>query len=223
MLFFIQMESDKRIIIVVSLTVLLLVVFSFQVGVVSADESGRTTTIIVPYTEYEWWLISWSNNDVVCRIYADHEGVPTTEEVFRDCGTKLGKLWQITPPCKISNEESTPTTDCKGLYLYLYSYQPQEKEVIVELPEPVVWVDLEGCTPTPPTNFCPKIPNLLLIGEEPLPNEDIVAIHGTYDGEPFVCPEQSCSLPLRATPLLGSVVEFWACLLYTSPSPRDRS
>jgi len=220
MLFFMQMELDKRIFVAVSLTVLLLAVFSFQVGVVSADESGRTMTIIVPYTEYEWWLISWSNNEVVCRIYADHEGLPTTEEVFRDCGNKLGKLWQITPPCKITNEESTPTTDCKGLYLHLASSQPQEKEVIVELPEPVVWVDLEGCTPTPPTNFCPEIPNLLLIGEEPLPNEEIVAIHGTYDGEPFVCPEQSCSLPLRATPLLGSVVEFWAESSYGDTSEK---
>ena len=128
MLFFIQMEWNKRIIVAVSLTMLLLVVLSFQVGVVSADESGRTTTIIVPYTEYEWWLISWSNNDVVCRIYTDHEGVPTSEEVFRDCGNKLGKLWQITPPCKITNEESTPATDCKGLYLHLASSQPQERK-----------------------------------------------------------------------------------------------
>ena len=39
----------------------------------------------------------------------------------------------------------------------------------------------------------PKVPTLLLSGEEPLPNEQIISIAGTINGEPFSCPGSTCS------------------------------
>lgn len=190
----------------------MLAAFMMQAGSARAQEEdpGRTTTIIVSYTEYKWWLISWDDNQVWCTVFADHEGVPNAEEVFRDCGDVIGNIWQTTPACSIDEDKNETTADCKGLYFQQVSSEQKEKEVVIDLPEPVVWVELEGCEPRPPTNFCQEIPNLLLIGEEPLPNEEIIAIHGTYAGAPFMCPGSSCAVPLRPSPILGDEIEFWA-------------
>jgi hypothetical protein len=51
---------------------------------------------------------------------------------------------------------------------------------------------------------------LILKGEEPLPNEQIISIEGIYDGTPFVCQGSECIIQLNATPLQGVMVEFWA-------------
>ena len=122
----------------------------------------RTTTIIVPYTEYEWWLISWEDNVIECRLLVDHEGVPTGEEVLAQCGWDLYLIWQNTPPCNVKGND---VSECPGMYLHLIATQAKKKEVVIELPVPQVWVNLEGCTPTPPDNLCQTIPTLVLSGE----------------------------------------------------------
>lgn len=94
--------------------------------------------------------------------------------------------------------------------MFLASSKPAEREVIIDLPEPEVFVYLEGCSPVPPDNFCANLPSLLLVGEEPLPNERITAIQGTFAGTPFYCEGERCSLPLKTTPVEGITVEFWA-------------
>ncbi|MBP1701474.1 MAG: hypothetical protein H6Q38_581 [Chloroflexi bacterium] len=175
----------------------------------------RTTTLIVPYTEYTWWLISWEDNNILCSLAVDHEGVPTAEEVQKQCGLALYEVWKNTPPCEIKTED---TTECPGLYLHLVATQSKKREVVIELPQPVVWVNLEGCTPTPPDNLCPIIPTLVLSGEEPLPDEQIIAIRGNYDGVPFSCQGDICKVPLHPSPLQGSVVEFWADSSYGDSS-----
>ena len=171
----------------------------------AAQETTRQTTIVVQYTEYEWWLIRWSNNQIVCQVFVDHEGLPTIEEVFNSCGEEIGEEWLNTLGCK---EEET--TACPGLYLHLASYQQKEKDIAVDLPPSVVWITLEGCSPIPPENLCRQMPSVLFIGEEPLPNESITAIDGTYDGYPFTCEGDRCSIPLSITPVEGITVEFWA-------------
>jgi hypothetical protein len=47
-----------------------------------------------------------------------------------------------------------------------------------------------------------------------------VAIQGTYDGETFYCPGDICRLQLRATPIQGVTVEFWADSSYGDSSER---
>jgi hypothetical protein len=51
---------------------------------------------------------------------------------------------------------------------------------------------------------------LLFTGEEPLPNEEITAIHARINGTTFSCEGSTCEILLRPTPLTGTTVEFWA-------------
>lgn len=179
----------------------------------AANGSTRQSKLLVPYTQYEWWLMDWDTNKILCQVFIDHEGLPTPAEVTESCGQTLSDLWVNTPPCKVGGE-------CKGVYLYLVSIQPAKKEVIIELPMPTVWVDLVGCTPIPPENRCPTIPSLILIGEEPLPNEQIISIEGVFDGTPFLCNGSECTLQLQPTPVQGILIEFWANSSYGDSTER---
>ena len=186
-----------------------------KAGQVSAQESTRKITIVEPYTEYEWWLLSWTDNASLCRILIDHDDLPTLDEVAVDCGPELAAQWQRTPPCKYDE-----TRFCKGVYVFHASTAPREREVVVMLPTPVAWVNLEGCAPAPPTNFCASLPSLVITAEEPLPDYQILSIQGTYDEEPFFCQGEICKLPLRTSPPLGSTIEFWANSSYGDSSPQ---
>lgn len=177
---------------------------------VAAQNPERQTNLIVSYTQYEWWLISWETNEILCTILVDHDGLPSQDEVAKYCGVDLAAQWQNTPPCTGLSSGDGDTSNCEGLYIFLVSVQPEERNVVIDLPEPAVWLTLQGCTPAPPGNFCPSLPSLLFTGEEPLPNEQITAINGAYNGLPFYCEASSCALPLSITPLGGVPVEFWA-------------
>ncbi len=171
----------------------------------AAANPVRQTKILVPYTQYEWWMIAWETNEILCQIFIDHEGLPTPEEAAQSCGQEYADIWVATKSC------NDPTgSSCNGVYVHLASTQPAQKEVIIELPSMEVWVDLEGCTPIPPENRCPTIPSLLITAIEPLPNERITSIQGLFDGVPFECQASECLLPLQPTPLQGLIVEFWA-------------
>ncbi len=174
------------------------------------DEPTRQTTIQVPITEYEWWLIRWNDNEILCRFTTDHEGLPTPSEVLKSCGIDNYQDWQNTAPCRQIIRGTAGPSACYGLYLYLYSAQPTQKEVIIDLPEATAWISLVNCSPIPPDNLCTTLPSLLILGEEPLPNEKITAVQGTFAGKPFYCEGDRCELPLQVTPTQGILVEFWA-------------
>jgi hypothetical protein len=207
------MHSARRVICALGLFVVLLGTLIGGQSVAHAQAPERKTTIIVPYTEYEWWLINWSDNTVRCRVLTSHDGLPTLDEVGAYCGQDLVDEWQSTELCNPAK-----IAKCTGVYLFLASTTPKEKEVVVELPPAVVLVSLEGCDPLPPANLCTALPTLVLTGEEPLPNQSILNIQGTYDGEPFYCDGSVCKIPLRITPVLGSTIEFWADSSYGDSS-----
>ena len=200
------METPRRAVAVFSVAALLFIALAGVWGIANAQGPSRQTVVITPYTEYMWWLIRWSTNEVQCSIAVDHEGPPTLSEVSTACGADLATEWWNTPPCKVNKDPS----NCFGVYVYLVSTTPKEREEVVQLPPPTVWLTLEGCSPTSPEELCPTLPILVLTGEEPLADQSIVAIQGTYDGEPFYCQASVCRLQLRATPLQGVTVEFWA-------------
>ncbi len=208
------MEAAKRVLAVVCILGLAFGMFIVGGKRVSAQDLARHTTVIMPYTEYEWWLIRWQDNQILCQVLIDHEGPPTIGEVVDSCGVSLADQWWATPSC----DPKKLTTQCQGLYVFFFASTPKEREVIVELPPPVIWLSLEGCIPAPPDNLCTALPTLVLTGEEPLPDEHIVAIQGTYDGEPFSCPGDICKLPMRPTPIQGVTVEFWADSSYGDSS-----
>lgn len=177
----------------------------------SAEPPHRETTIVVAYNEYEWWLSSWEDNSVLCHVYVDHEGLPSSDEVLQNCGSSIHVVWESTPPCAsiIKDNKSDPSL-CTGVYLVFIASQPKQKDVVIQLPPAKVYISLDGCIPSQPENRCDTLPSLLFQGEEPLPNETITAIHGTIGGLPFECSTMTCTVPLQATPIEGIPVEFWA-------------
>lgn len=176
------------------------------------EEITRKTTLTVAFTETEWWMARWSNNDIACRMYIEHEGMPTEDEILTACGQAILNEWRKTTSCENSAE-------CKGFYLYPLSTYEGTREVEVELPSPAVWLSIAGCELQFPQNTCAASPELVLTGEEPLPNESIIRINGNVNGQPFSCPAESCTLPLQPTGERGLSVEFWADSSFGDSSP----
>ncbi len=78
-------------------------------------------TITVSYTTYEWWLLTWSNSQVVCQIYVEHEGWPETEEVQYYCGDKVLNDWLQTSPCVLMTISRQPNNVPASTYIRLAS------------------------------------------------------------------------------------------------------
>jgi hypothetical protein len=172
------------------------------------EDAPRTTKINVSFNRYLWWVIRWSDNQILCPVWIEHEGFPTLDEVETQCGQPIAEDWADTQPCNMA--ELTSTAQCPGVYLQLIDSKGDEREIEVELPSPEVLVSIENCNPLPEDLRCTTRPNLLLTGVEPLPNEVIIGIHGTLAGVPFSCMGNICSLPLEPTGLEGISMEFWA-------------
>ncbi len=174
-----------------------------------ADGPERKALISISYTTYEWWLLSWNSSTPVCQVYIEHEGLPETEEVEYYCGTYLVNQWLNTPPCTFSSQ-ITKISQCPGLYFHLAAVTPGERQIEVKLLPPEVFVDITGCEPVPPDNRCSVLPQLHFMGEEPLPNEEIINIQGYVGSEPFNCEGNECTVPVPATGELGIPIVFWA-------------
>ena len=175
----------------------------------------RYTAIAIDYTEYTWWMAKWGNNQIVCEIITDHEGMPTLGDVYTDCEETVYEQWFNQDPCIKAN-----VNECQGYYLFLASSRPAQKEVAVKLPAPLVQVALEGCNPvySSSTNICESEPILVLTGQEPLPDHQIIAIDGTYDGQAWNCPSSTCRLKLVPTDEDGITLQFWAYSSYGDSS-----
>ena len=76
---------------------------------------------------------------------------------------------------------------CKGYYIFLVDSWPAEKEIAMQLAPASAWISLEDCEAvlSTSTNICETTPTLVITGQEPLPNESIIRVEGTYDGEAF--------------------------------------
>ncbi len=179
----------------------------------------RQAEIVVSITEYVWWLIRWKNNEIVCAVIVDEEGLPSPLDVLVSCGEELYEEWIRTPPCP-SAAEAHLSSRCPGLYLFLADIRPGERRVVVELPVPTIWLTLAGCTPTPPQNICERVPDLLFMAEEPLPNEEITDLHVLIGNLQYNCTGNRCQIPMTATRLSGADIEFWADSTYGDQSAR---
>jgi hypothetical protein len=174
------------------------------------DPIPRQTSIVISYIRYEWWLLRWYDSQLMCRVFIDHEDWPTSDDILVDCGGGVYNQWVSTPACGGLADGSVSPVDCAGLYLFYVGSQPTERTIQVDLPSPQVWIELSGCTPLIPDNLCPTLPSLRLTGEEPLPNEEIIALHILIDGQQIDCTRANCEIPLRPTTLNGVGIEFWA-------------
>ena len=55
----------------------------------------RYTMVTVEYQAYEWQLATWKEQQPLCTLIIDHEGVPFPGEVYRDCGNAIYQEWII--------------------------------------------------------------------------------------------------------------------------------
>lgn len=171
------------------------------------ETSHRVTQLTVPFTKNQWWIIRWSNNSIECSVWVEHEGYPTLDEVETQCGQPLAEDWADTVPCNFALV--TSNSQCPGVYLLQGESRSEERQIEVELPKPQVYLTIENCNPLPGDVRCTSRPNLLLTGEEPLPNEAIISIQGVMNGVPFSCMGSQCSLPLQPTGKDGALIQFW--------------
>jgi hypothetical protein len=169
----------------------------------------RITKLTVQYTRYEWWMIRWSTNKIDCQLFIDHPGLPTNPEIFKQCSARAFGHWEQSLTCPQAGNPADSDA-CAGSYMHLANIDDSSHEVEVELPLPKVWLSLVGCNPIEEKHACTSVPSLLLEGEEPLPNEAIIQIQGTLNGQPFTCQGGQCTLPLNATGVQGAKMEFWA-------------
>lgn len=178
-------------------------------GVITPETgASRKMTISVPYTTYDWWLIRYSNNQIVCAFSIEHEGLPTPDDILTFCDRRVHDEWITTEPCNPA--EVSGLNACPGFYLHQVGAEPGERPIEIDLPVPVAWITIANCNPQPPDMRCTTLPTLEIIGEEPLPNETIISVQGDIGGEPFRCMGEKCSVPLRPTGMDGTVVTFWA-------------
>jgi hypothetical protein len=175
----------------------------------------RFTVIAVEYTSYEWHLLTWKGKRLVCSITVDHDGMPLPWEIYRDCGETIHRTWMTQPACNIHEVKN-----CVGYYALLIDSQQKEKEIAMQLPAASAWISLEDCEPvfSVGTNICETKPTLVISGLEPLPNESITRVEGTYDGESFWCDDTKCKFQIPETDDDGAVVEFWSYSTYGDSS-----
>jgi hypothetical protein len=159
---------------------------------------------------------------VVCSVIADHKGLPTPGEVYRDCGQSVYGMWMTQKPCT-----ATAAWDsCEGYYAHLFETRPAQKEVTAPLAPASAWISVEGCEPLvgAATSICERAPALVIQGQEPLPTEKIIRVEGTFNGKPFFCDgSDTCKFVPQETGLEGVPVEFWAHSSYGDSSPLFRA
>jgi len=176
----------------------------------------RYAVIAVEYTAYEWWMATWKGHEVVCSMTVDHEGTPTLGDVYLNCDESVYEKWVEQKPCT-----KKKTSQCEGYYVFPVDDWLAEKEIAMDLPPAEAWITLEDCEPvlSASTNICESEPTIVISGHEPLPNEAIIRVEGTYDGESFVCDETDvCKFTLTETDEEGAAIEFWAYSSYGDSS-----
>jgi hypothetical protein len=181
-------------------------------------DPGRHQVLTVTSTVHVWWLTEWKDNQVICNVYVDHDGLPSRDEILQSCGGETYDRWMGSSPCAAS-ESQTASGSCKGLYLHDAGKDIVQRMVTVDLPLPDVSLTLEGCDPTPPTNSCSEVPRILLKAIEPLPNEHILRIRGSLDGVGFDCESDSCLVDVGPTRPEGATLYFWADSSFGDSSP----
>lgn len=185
-------------------------------GAPNADPPGpdRFSVTVVDYTKYYWWMVRWGTNQLICEIEIDHEGLPTTGDIYVDCTADDYEDWIEQKPCR-----EFDVNLCKGNYLVLIDSEPAQKEISTKLPPPLVQVTLENCNPvyTSSTSICEFEPVLVLTGIEPLPEYRITRIEGLYEGQAFSC-DAVCRLKFPITGEQGATLQFWALSSYGDSS-----
>ncbi|MBI5964633.1 MAG: hypothetical protein HY863_14230, partial [Chloroflexi bacterium] len=176
----------------------------------------RFAIVTVDYTAFEWYLATWKGSRIVCSVVTDHEGPPLAGDVYRDCEQAVYDKWISQPPC-IYKE----TKLCDGYYTFPIDSWPATKEIPLQLAPASAWISLEDCQPvlSSSTNICESTPTLVITGQEPIQDEKIIRIEGTYNGQAFDCDQTDvCKFHIPETDEKGVKVDFWAYSSYGDSS-----
>jgi len=152
--------------------------------------------------------VYWSDNSVSCDFFIDHEGTPTDQEIQMKCSEQLYTSWVNSPACE--NSTNTYSKKCSGLYLHFINSTPNQKEVEIKFAAPSVRLALTGCEYEESQGFCMGDPRLVFSGLEPIPNEDVIRVHGKIGDSAFDCDQSECVVPLPTTDLAGTKITFKA-------------
>ncbi len=178
----------------------------------------RYKVMLIEYTAYDWYMATFQEDEIVCKIVVDYEGKPTLSDIYIDCGDELTEKWVVQPPCKYPHK----LNQCEGYYIFFAGSRAAEKEVAMELPAPTVWLDVTDCSPVSSlsTSVCEYLPKLTLTAQEPLPDHRITAVEGRLNGQAFSCEGETCVVELQPTVEKGVLFEFWAYSTYGDSSKK---
>ena len=170
---------------------------------------NRTITRTIEVEEHTWWVVQWSDNEVLCDLNVDHAALPTGSEIYYRCGEDTFEAWKETLPCEAASTGGDTST-CLGVYLYHSGSQMVEREVQEELPPAEVRISLSGCRPFLYGYRCSGTPFIELVGKEPLPFEHITKMYLAVGGELHSCETDHCFFPITEEYLDGEYIGFWA-------------
>ncbi len=88
---------SNKIILMAIFSIALLLLFLQSPSRTFADEEevpDRVAKTTINVTEHSWWLVGWSDNEVICDVVIDHEGLPWRAEIFQACGEDVFEEWQ---------------------------------------------------------------------------------------------------------------------------------
>jgi hypothetical protein len=200
------MEKQRYYFLIILFSIPLILSFHHRIGSAAAGDDWpvRQAPIVVSYTRYQWWLIRWVDNLILCTVHTNQEGLPSANDIYDSCGKTIYDTWTSTPPC---NQEASA---CPGVYLHFVDKAPAEKTTMVDYPQPQVSLSLANCSRSAAVNLCDSLPSLVFSAQEPIPGETITSIRGFIGIEPFFCVGDHCEIPLRPTPLGGVTITFFA-------------
>jgi len=171
-----------------------------------SDRLQKTQTLL---TQYEWWMVYWSDHTIACDFFINHEGNPTSEEIQSSCSGYLLQTWLDSPDC--GNIDHNDTTACTGVYLKPVSSTPVQRVIEVQTNPPSVWLTLEGCEiSAADEDYCTGQPSLRFTGKEPLAGHTITRIYGRVGSESFNCNSNTCTISLSETGPEGIEIVFEA-------------
>jgi hypothetical protein len=202
-----------------------LLVFLYTLGwlhidnslIVLAEQEQRIILREREVVKSHWQLAKWSDGDLVCNLFIDHDQQPSIEDVLDKCGYDIYFSWVTTPSCQPAINGGN-VSQCKGLFLSYEGTAVVLVEELVELPSPSVRVEIANCTPG---GTCDARPKLNFIGNEPVLAYEITEIHVRIGESEKMCEEQSCELRMPITDVKGVWVEFWAVSDYGDESEHE--
>ncbi|MBW8012945.1 MAG: hypothetical protein FVQ83_17140 [Chloroflexi bacterium] len=177
------------------------VVYPFGGEILIDAEGRRTSQFLVDADSFYWMLLTWDDNELVCQVYVDHEGLPTPTEIYYACGEDTFDDWQETTAC------SANPSSCQGLYLHFVGRETRQVMTYADVPNATVSAEVLNCTVG---DWCPNRAEMRFTAFEPLPNHVILEVRIRIGDEEFVCHQLSCKVLMPITDEQGLMVEYWA-------------